>query len=119
MPSFAFRGARSKEAGAPIEILVPSEGVGWEMEAVGIMAGTGNLEDAKTLVDWSITRTAMEMYNTAYAVVGMPGVAKPVKHFPEALLGAMIEQDFEWAANNRSRILTEWVSRYDGKSEAK
>ena len=117
--SFAFRGARSKEAGAPIEILVPSEGVGWEMEAVGIMAGTGNLEDAKTLVDWSITRTAMEMYNTAYAVVGMPGVAKPVKHFPEALLGAMIEQDFEWAANNRSRILTEWVSRYDGKSEAK
>ena len=117
--SFAFRGARSKEAGAPIEILVPSEGVGWEMEAVGIMAGTGNLEDAKTLVDWSITRTAMELYNTAYAVVGMPGVAKPVKHFPEALLGAMIEQDFEWAANNRSRILTEWVSRYDGKSEAK
>ena len=117
--SFAFRGARSKEAGAPIEILVPSEGVGWEMEAVGIIAGTSNLDDAKTLVDWSITRTAMEMYNTAYAVVGMPGVAKPVKHFPEALLGAMIEQDFEWAANNRSRILSEWVARYDGKSDPK
>ncbi len=117
--SFAFRGARSKEAGAPLEILVPSEGVGWEMDASGIIAGTPNLEAAKTLIDWSITKTAMEMYNTAYAVVGMPGVAKPVKHFPPGLLDAMIENDFEWAANNRTAILTEWQSRYDSKSDPK
>jgi len=117
--SFAFRGARSKEAGAPLEILVPSEGVGWEMEASGIIAGTPNLEAAKTLIDWTITKTAMEMYNTAYAVVGMPGIAKPVKHFPEGLLEGMIENDFEFAANNRKAILTEWQSRYDSKSEAK
>ena len=117
--SFAFRGARSKEAGAPLEIIVPSEGVGWEMEASGIIAGTPNLEAAKTLIDWTITQTAMEMYNTAYAVVGMPGVAKPVKHFPEGLLDAMIENDFEWAANNRKTILTEWQSRYDSKSDPK
>ena len=117
--SFAFRGARSKAAGAPIEILVPSEGVGWEMEASGIIAGTPKLEAAKTLMDWSITKTAMEMYNTAYAVVGMPGVAKPVKHFPPGLLDAMIENDFEWAANNRKAILTEWQSRYDSKSDPK
>ena len=117
--SFAFRGARSKEAGAPLEILVPSEGVGWEMEASGIIAGTPNLEAAQTLIDWSISRTAMEMYNTAYAVVGMPGVAKPVKHFPPGLLDAMIENDFEWAANNRKTILTEWQARYDSKSDPK
>lgn len=117
--SFAFRGARSKEAGAPLEILVPSEGVGWEMEASGIIAGTPNLEAAQTLIDWSITKTAMEMYNTAYAVVGMPGVAKPVKHFPPGLLDAMIENDFEWAANNRKAILTEWQARYDSKSDPK
>jgi iron(III) transport system substrate-binding protein len=117
--SFAFRGARSKEAGAPLEILVPSEGVGWEMEASGIIAGTPKLEAAQTLIDWSITKTAMEMYNTAYAVVGMPGVAKPVKHFPPGLLDAMIENDFEWAANNRKAILTEWQARYDSKSDPK
>ena len=61
----------------------------------------------------------MEMYNTAYAVVGMPGVAKPVKHFPPGLLDAMIENDFEWAANNRKVILTEWQARYDSKSDPK
>ena len=117
--SFAFRGARSKAKGAPIEIIVPSEGVGWEMEANAIIKGTDNLEDAKTLADWTISKKAMEMYNVAYAVVGMPGVAKPVEHFPPALLGAMIKNDFEFAASNRKSILAEWQKRYDSKSEPK
>ena len=49
----------------------------------------------------------------------MPGVAKPVEHFPEGLLDAMIDNDFEFAANNRAAILEEWAKRYDGKSEPK
>jgi iron(III) transport system substrate-binding protein len=117
--SFAFRGAKEKAAGAPIEIIVPEEGVGWDMEASGIIAGTPKLEAAKTLIDWSISRTANEMYNTGYAVVAMPGVAKPVPHFPENLIEKMIDNDFEWAANNRERILAEWQRRYDAKSEPK
>jgi iron(III) transport system substrate-binding protein len=117
--SFAFRGAKSKAQGAPIEIIVPAEGVGWDMEATAIVAGTSKLEAAKTLVDWSITRKANEMYNTGYAVVAMPGVAKPVEHFPPNLLEKMIDNDFEWAANNRKAILAEWLKRYDSKSEAK
>ena len=117
--SFAFRGAKSKADGAPLEIIVPSEGVGWDMEASAIVAGTANLEAAQKLLDFSVTKGANEMYNTGYAVVAYPGVAKPVKHFPEGLLDAMIENDFEFAANNRDAILKEWQSRYDGKSEAK
>ncbi len=117
--SFAFRGAKSKAAGAPLEVIVPSEGVGWDMEATAIVAGTANLAAAQTLVDWSVTKKANEMYNTGYAVVAMPGVAKPVPHFPEGLLDAMIDNDFEFAANNRKRILEEWQSRYDSKSDPK
>jgi len=117
--SFAFRGAKSKAAGAPLDIIVPSEGIGWDMEATAIIAGTANLEAAQTLVDWTVTKKANEMYNQGYAVVAMPGVAKPVEHFPEGLQDAMIENDFEFAANNRKRILTEWQKRYDSKSEAK
>jgi iron(III) transport system substrate-binding protein len=59
------------------------------------------------------------MYNTGYAVVAMPGVAKPVEYFPPNLLEKMIKNDFEWAANNRKKILTEWLKRYDSKSDAK
>jgi len=117
--SFAFRGAKSKAAGAPIEIIVPSEGVGWDMEASAIVAGTDNLSDAQTLIDWTVTKKANEMFNAGYAVVAYPGVAKPVEHFPEGLLDAMIDNDFEFAANNRADILAEWASRYDGKSDPK
>ena len=38
--SFAFRGAKSKAQGAPLDIIVPSEGVGWDMEATAIVKGT-------------------------------------------------------------------------------
>ncbi|MEM9472446.1 MAG: putative 2-aminoethylphosphonate ABC transporter substrate-binding protein [Pseudomonadota bacterium] len=117
--SFAFRGAKSKAAGAPIDIIVPEEGVGWDMEATAIVAGTDNIDDAKTLVDWTVTKKANEMYNSGYAVVAYPGVAKPVEHFPENLLEKMIDNDFEFAANNRKAILDEWQKRYDSKSEPK
>lgn len=117
--SFAFRGAKSKAAGAPIEIIVPSEGVGWDMEATAIVAGTDDLEAAKTLVDWTVTKKANELYNSGYAVVAYPGVAKPVEHFPDNLLEKMIDNDFEFAANNRKAILAEWQKRYDSKSEPK
>jgi len=117
--SFAFRGAKSKAKGAPIDIIVPEEGVGWDMEATAIVAGTDKLKAAQTLVDWSITKKANEMYNTGDAVVAYPGIAKPVKYFPDNLLEKMINNDFEFAANNRRAILGEWQSRYDSKSEPK
>jgi len=117
--SFAFRGAKSKAKGAPIDIIVPEEGVGWDMEATAIIAGTDKLKAAQTLVDWTITKKANEMYNTGYAVVAYPGVAKPVKYFPTNLLEKMIKNDFEYAANNRRTILAEWQKRYDSKSDPK
>lgn len=117
--SFAFRGAKEKAAGAPVEVIIPSEGIGWDMEATAIIAGTSKLEAAKKLVDWTISKKANEMYNTGYAVVAYPGVAKPVPHFPPTVIEKMIKNDFEWAANNRKAILEEWQKRYDSKTEAK
>ncbi len=117
--SFAFRAARSKAEGAPIEIILPEEGVGWDMEAAAIVEGTDHLEAAQTLLDWVISEDAMRMYNEGYAVVGIPGIAKPVPYFPENILESMIDNDFEWAAQNRERILAEWSRRYEAKSEPK
>ncbi len=117
--SFAFRGAKSKAAGAPLEIIIPSEGIGWDMEATAIVKGTKKMDMAKTLVDWSVSKKANEMYNEGYAVVAMPGIAKPVEFFPPNVAEKMIDNDFEWAASNRGRILKEWQKRYDSKSEPK
>jgi iron(III) transport system substrate-binding protein len=117
--SFEYRAASSKSDGAPIEIVVPSEGIGWDLEAAGIVKGTDNLADAQTLMDWLITDDAMVMYNEGYAVLAVPGLAKPVPNIPPNLVDSFIENDFEWAATNRARILEEWTTRYDAKSEPK
>ena len=117
--SCAYRGAKSKNAGDPIEIIAPSEGVGWELESFAIVKNTKNLKAARQLADWSVTEKAMKIYNREYAVVAMPGIAKPVKNFPPGILSKMIQNDFAWAAKNRIRILNEWRKRYDARSEPK
>ena len=117
--SFAFRGAKSKAKGAPLEIIIPSEGIGWDMEATAIVKGTKKLKAAQALVDWSVTEKANKMYNEGYAVIAIPELAREVKYFPPGILDAMINNKFEWAAKNRKRILKEWQGRYDSKSEPK
>ena len=117
--SFAFRGAKEMTKGAPVKVVVPKEGVGWDMEATAIVKGTKKLAAARTLVDWSISEKANRMYNEGYAVIGIQALAKPVDNFPADLISKMIDNDFEWAANNRARILAEWQKRYDSKSDPK
>ena len=36
-----------------------------------------------------------------------------------SIIAEMIQNNFQWAANNRIRVLDEWRKRYDGKSEPK
>jgi iron(III) transport system substrate-binding protein len=117
--SFEFRAARLKEEGAPIEIIVPQEGIGWDMEATAIVKGTDKPDAAKTLADWSVSEAANQLYAEGYAVVAIPEMAQSIEYMPEDLQSKMIDNDFDWAASNRERILAEWQKRYDVKSEPK
>src|SRR5262245_12637879 len=56
------RGASEKTKGAPLELVVPKEGVGWELEATAIVKGTKNLAAAKKLADRAASRKANELY---------------------------------------------------------
>ena len=117
--SFAFRGAKLKQQGAPLDLVVPTEGVGWEVEASGILKTSKKIEAAKKLMDWHISLAAMKVYNEFLPILALPEVAEPVEHFPPSTLEKMIDNDFGWAADKRRRILGEWQKRYDTKSEPK
>ncbi len=71
---FDMRGAREKSQGAPIEIVLPKEGAGWELEATSIVKGTKNLELAKKVADWGASKGASELYSKYYAIVAEPSV---------------------------------------------
>ncbi len=118
--SFEYTAAAQKTKGAPIEAILPKPGVGWDMEANAIIKGTKKMEAAKKLMDFAATKKANELYNEYYAVVAYKGVNKPIPNYPANAEAQMIKTiDFEWAANNRERILAEWTKRYDSKSEPK
>ncbi|MBS0539620.1 MAG: putative 2-aminoethylphosphonate ABC transporter substrate-binding protein [Proteobacteria bacterium] len=113
------RGASEKTKGAPLELIVPKEGLGWELEATAIVKGTRNLAAAKKLADWATTKKANELYAKTYPIVALAGVANAPPNYPADIEKAMVKIDVEWMAKNRDRILAEWTKRYDGKSAPK
>jgi len=117
--SFEYRANTIKAKGGPIDLIFPKEGLGWDMEAFGIMKNTKKLDAARKLADWASSRPAMELYAKNYAIVAMPGVAQPLPNVPADYEKRLVKNDFAWAAKNRDRILAEWSKRYDAKSEPK
>jgi len=114
---FDMRGASEKSKGAPIELVLPKEGSGWDMEATAIVKGTKNLAAAQRLADWTVTRKANEqLYGKYYAIVAMPGLNVAPPNYPANAEPSMLPLDLTWMAQNRERILAEWTKRYDGKS---
>lgn len=117
--SWPFRGASLRAKGAPIDIIIPEEGIGWEMQASAILAGTKHLDAAQTFIDWAVTDEAMSLYAERYSVVAKPDQILEREHFPDEVLTRMIDNDFVWAAQNKSDIIGEWRTRYEAKSEPK
>jgi len=116
---FDMRGAREKTQGAPIEIVLPKEGAGWDLEATGIVKGTKNLELAKKVADWGASKGASELYSKYYALVAEPSVKNIPPNYPANAEAAMVKNDFAWMAENRDRILAEWSKRYESKAAPK
>jgi iron(III) transport system substrate-binding protein len=116
---FDMRGASEKTKGAPIDLILPKEGAGWDMEATAIVKGTKNLEVAKKVADWAASKPANELYGKYYALVADPDVKAAPPNYPAATDKAMVKNDFGWMADNRDRILAEWSKRYESKAAPK
>jgi iron(III) transport system substrate-binding protein len=117
---FDMRGASEKTKGAPIDLIVPSEGAGWEMEATAIVKGTKNLDAAKKIADFSSSKTANEkLYAKYYALVAHNDVKAAPTNYPADGEAKMIKNDLSWMAENRERILKEWAKRYESKAAPK
>ena len=117
--SFEYRANTNKAKGAPIDLVFPKEGLGWDLEAFGIHKGTKKLEAAKKLADWASSKNAMILYGKNFAITAQPGVAEPLANVPKDYEERLVKMDFKKAADSRARVLAEWTKRYDSKSEPK
>jgi iron(III) transport system substrate-binding protein len=118
--SMEYAGAQQKSEGAPIDVILPSEGSGWEIEATAIIKGGHNPDAAKRLADWAASKSASDQYANFYAITAFPGGIRHVANYPEDAEARMLpNNDFVWAAKNRDAILAKWNERYQGKAETK
>ena len=115
--SFEYRANTNKAKGAPIDLVFPKEGLGWDLEAFAIHKGTKKLDAAKKLADWASSKDAMMLYGKNFAITAVAGVAAPLANVPADYEARLVKMDFGWAAENRERILAEWTKRYDSKTE--
>ena len=117
--SFEYRGNANKAKGAPIDLIFPKEGLGWDLEAFAIHKGTKKLEAAQKLADWASSKDAMILYGKNFAITAQPGLAPPLANVPKDYEARLVKMDFNVAAENRERVLAEWTKRYNSKTEKK
>jgi len=103
--------ARMTKKGAPVVMVLPKEGSGYEMEANGLTRKGAKNPAAKQFLDWAITDEAMALYAKYFAAVGVAGFPVP-EGLPKDISKVVYPNDFDWSAKNRDRILTEWQKRY-------
>jgi len=117
--SFEYRANREKAQGKPIDLVFPKEGLGWDLEAIGIYKGTKNQAAARKLMDWAASDAAMHLYAKNFAIVAVPSLSEPLPNVPANYGSMLAKNDFGWAAKNRDKILAEWSKRYESKAAPK
>jgi iron(III) transport system substrate-binding protein len=117
--SFAYRGFTQRSKGEPVVVAFPTEGSGYEVEANALMKKPRIKNDAKVFLDWAISDEAMAMYAKVYPIVATDIKVEAPEGWPDNPMSVLIDNDLDWAASNRKRILKEWTKRYDAKSAPK
>jgi iron(III) transport system substrate-binding protein len=117
--SLDTRAAKEKTNGAPLEVVLPTEGIGWDVEAFGIVRGSKNVSVARKVADWAASKPANELYARWYPITAHADVKNVPPNYPANAEARMVKMDFNEMARQRAAVLAEWSKRYDGKAAPK
>jgi iron(III) transport system substrate-binding protein len=112
--SFMHDAVTQKQAGAPLVIVAPCEGTGYEIGAVSIVKGSRNLEEARRFVDFALSPEG-QATGAAAGQNQVPSNARAVlpPAAPDISMIKMVDYDFATfgSPGQRSRLL----SRFDNE----
>ncbi|VEI57113.1 Fe(3+) transport system periplasmic ferric iron-binding protein AfuA-1 [Pasteurella multocida] len=102
-----------KEKGAPVELIVPCEGTGYEIGGVSVIKGARNLENAKLFVDWALSQEAQELSwqkgDTHQILTNTEAKQSPYSLDFKSI--NLIDYDFDkyGSSEERKRLIKKWV----------
>jgi iron(III) transport system substrate-binding protein len=102
----------TKAKGYDVTISFPREGIGTSAEAIALIKGAKNPEQAKKLIDWA-TSPAMQNLFAKYKINFVP--AHPDVALESSLAGVLKDAkifpiDADYAGANRKRVVDRWVA---------
>lgn len=104
------------DEGFPVEVVFPSEGVGYEVAAMSILEGTSNLEAAQALVDWMTSEDGqLQLAEQRTYFLPIRGDVSAGEGIPSLDEINLVGYSGEFAAENRERLVDRWVDEVLGQ----
>ena len=101
--------ANNRRQGYPIEVIVPND-TAFEIGAVSIIKNdkSGNLENAKKLVDWLLTKDAGELNTKDSLRYSARNDVTAPEGMPKLNMVKLVKYDRAWAAAHKDELLKKW-----------
>ena len=100
--------------GAPMKIVSPCEGTGYEVGSMSLVKGARNLKEAHAWYDWALTREAQEIGPAAKVSYQVPANkdARGAPEAPDFSRIKFIKYDFDkyGSSETRKRLLARWTN---------
>ena len=113
--SLAFTAMQSIQEGYPLAMVFPEGGVGYELEASGLMASSDNKDEAKAFLDWTMSDEAIGLYQQYKALITVPGVdasqASEDAGLPADISTILADIDFIESAKNQVAVKETWKEK--------
>lgn len=104
------------DEGFPVEVVFPSEGVGYEVAAMSILKGAANAEDAQKLVDWMTSAEGQAQLSEAKTYfLPIRADVSAGEGIPSLDDIKLVSYDPVFASDNRQRLVDRWVDEVLGQ----
>ena len=111
---YAHDMVKLKVEGAPVVITIPSEGTGFEVASMSLVKGGKDAVNAKKLYDWVLSKTAQDIIGQWYVIpLSKLATKNPVAFSLDDV--KTVDQDLQWDADNKNRLLDRWTSEIGSK----
>lgn len=112
--TFAQDAVKEAIAGAPVKLVMPCEGTGYEVGFMSIVEGTKNMAGARAWYDWALSPEAQVLGFKAQIYQIMSNAATPVPELaPKFSEVKLIDYDFAryGASDVRKGLLERWTRK--------
>ena len=114
--SVAFTAMISIKEGYPLEMVFPKGGVGYELEASGLLKTSKNKETAKRFLDWSMSESAISLFGQYKSLITIPNVKQSeiakLSGLPADLSTVLAPVNFVESAGRQNEIKAEWREKF-------